>query len=402
MAKANGIRKVKEVALDEMELVCSTEKYNALGEKDITVVILQIASDGEYRTAYQICKDDEVIATINPSGKVNLRNEYKGQLKLIDEQYYKSLGLDDSERLLKTDVELELAKQHVRTQNNKAKSKEKLNNEKEEQVEDKEKAKEQTDKNVKKIENDLDLPEDDLVACTEIRDARFYRDIPEAREGYGFTVIAYSKSEQGYITASRDLNGKMKKLQTIIPSVNKSGATKQIGKEGVSEKSIQNVMNVKGSNDAYSVRIDSLSSEIKMQELRYDDNSRQYMAAEMYTVTQRPTQKQADLIDKGKNKEVSDEMEMIAQYKEAGYNVPSIEMISENTRDKFEILSPEEIEEQINEQTDSEAVKREVRKALLKQNPKIITREIVNNEIDELEEEYGEKTLADRPIKNHH
>ena len=377
MATGNVLRRLDEVDIPEITLVNSDEKYNALGEKDVKLLKLSLFKDGKEYEFYRVEKEGQILAIIDKDGRINLKNDYLGELKLANADYYKTLGLDDLDRSIKKiDIDKEFEKNKDKTKGDK-----KVKKNEEKKLETKKEEKNNQDIKVAKIEEDLELPKDDIVSCTQIRDARFYKEIPEARNHINFSLVAYSKSRNDFIIVSPDENGKLDEIKSIEHSRSKLGTMTEVDKEGVSQKAIGQIMPIKNSKDAFSIQIDPNSTEIKLQEIRYDDYTKQYMAAELYTSTQRPTKEEVSLIDKVENPEISDELKMIEEYKKAGYNKISIEKISEKNREKYQILDESQIEQMLEGKEDS--VKRVVKSKIKKMENVQITAETVDDIIED-------------------
>lgn len=415
--KNNKIKILREKNFDEFELVNQngSRQYAGISEKDVTArEIEQTDKEGNKIKIWRIYCNNMHIASIDVNGKTKLTDEYRQLLKteksidsdgkeIIGERWLQAMvplrdrfsgkNIDDMDTrrfIDKIDMEQRI-KDEEEKQYTKNRSKISVN-----KKDDKTPLKEAP--KPEQVEQQLELPQGDIEACTVIKDKRFYENVPEARATQGFSMLAYSKSKNEYIVITSDDNGKCQKVDSIKPSKSTIAGTDEITKDKVENRAVANIMEVKGNNDiAYSARIEPGSSQITFQELRIDKNEQgnnKYISTEMYTSTQRPSREQVEEFSLKNNPSISDEKEIIKDYEEAGIQVTKFEAITERGRIENEILTMDEVEARISKKP--QEVKEFVTQEIKGMEAHEITQEKIAEIIEEKEQQKDKEEQEER------
>ena len=308
----------------DFQLINKTDKYMGFNEKDIFIVERETEKDGEKVKNHEVYnRNQEKLAGTDETGLMKFENNYKEYLKDKLKDYYKLLGLEDKERkmyLHEQDFVQEFDKEIDKNFVSKEKGfvvsdKPKKELSKEEQKQEIEQIRKNRSKKVDVLdstllENDLGLNAKDIGSMISIKDIRFYKMVPEARNYDGDAMLAYCKSTNKFMIIGMK-NGKYVECDSVEPSVGTMKSSVDLDRTGenVEKQAIGSVMRLKGNNDYdFAVNLE-LGGSIEFQELRKDKDGK-YISADLRMQGQYATSWEVEkMMDKNKNKYIYDERE---------------------------------------------------------------------------------------------
>ena len=298
----------KIVYYSEYEIINQTEEHMGLEEKDIFVVTRHIYEDENYIQKYELYdKENNLLAHTNAIGEIVYEENYKEKVKARYGGYYNEIGIDERKSYMVRENEFSISDKPYDKLNEK--EKEELQ-EKANDIDNKKLAQNEFE-NVEQARKDMKYGENDILYSTEIKDKRFYEQIPSAKKYDGNAMLIYSKKEQKFVIGGM-VNGEFKPSEDIEPSRSTMRTSIDLNRDGtdIERETITGIMNVKGNNDyAYSIDV-SQSGYIEFQELRKDLYTNKYITADLETTKQHATTLDVErIMDKTHNYYINDEIE---------------------------------------------------------------------------------------------
>lgn len=350
--------------IEEMQLLESKNEYYGLSENDIFLVKKEEQKNNKKVIVYDIYdKEGQLIGKADEKGKVELSEEYKEKLQEKYKSLYKKLGIDKRPIKIKNIdkyIEDEELEQEEPTEEKSDEIKEDKEDKKDEEIENPDQMPE--NEQVEKMEESLGLEPKDIKSSSEITDPQFYQMVPEAKEYNGNVSIVYVGSTNEFMIVGVDKQtGEYKPLETVEASravdVSETKKSIDLGNDGseVQAKSLKAIINIKGENEySFATKLEGMNP-IEFQGLRRDQLSGEYISWDMDTSHQYPsTQKVADMMDKDKNKLVTEEVEKYNAITDTGEEITSIENIEDdklkvNSGDKQKEEEKQEAEQKTNQ-----------------------------------------------------
>ena len=179
--------------------------------------------------------------------------------------------------------------------------------------------------------------DDDILYSVEIKDKRFYDQVPSAKQYEGNAMLIYSKKEGKFVIGGM-VNGHFEKSKYISPSMSTMKTSIDLDKNGrpVERDSIHGIMQISNNpNYAYSIDIEP-TGYIEFQELRIDRTKTpvEYVSADLETTRQYRSSKEVDYaMRRDTNKEIYDEVD---DFRKAEKNDEEINLEDMGDREKDE------------------------------------------------------------------
>lgn len=343
-----------------LEILTESEKYCALGEKDVFVVAKETDREGKIVENYELYimgkegKGNLLIGSTDERGKIAFSSEYKERLMEISKGYYDELGIDKREMYLNREMYKEEEIDFVTSD----KPRERMT--KEEREENKEKAKKNREQKIDNIEpevigQDLGIDEKDIKSCTKIEDADFYKLVPESMDYKGKAVLVYLGGKDEFQILGLDKRtGKYTPFKTIESSKaeHQEKTTIDLGKDGreVREETLKAVLPIKGNREySFSAKLEP-NRPLELKQLRLDRTSGKYMSADIETQNQYPvTEEVEQVMNKKDNLTIQDEVHNFEEEMKSGKKQTSVKNIIGEDGKENDINKQREQEEDIEE-----------------------------------------------------
>ena len=330
----------KIVYYEDFELINEAKGKLGLIENEVFIVTRNIFGENDSKiSVYEIYDENQnLLAITDKDGKITYTERYKEKLKNSFGKFYGEAGIDERDFYLVREGEFSVSDKPYKD----------LNREEKEKLQ--EKAEKQKDKKVdeKEMDNpeiarkDLQYSDDDILYSVEIKDKRFYDQVPSAKEYDGNAMLIYSKKEGKFIIGGM-VNGHFEKSKYIEPSMSTMRTSIDLNDDGekVQTDNIHGIMQIKNNpNYAYSIDIEA-TGYIEFQELRIDrsKNPVEYVSADLETTRQYRSSKEVEYaMRRDTNHEISDEVD--DYYKKKGSD-DNIELDDLGDREDDEISEAE-------------------------------------------------------------
>ena len=300
----------KIVFYKDFELVNKTKEHMGLIENEVFIVTRNI-NDAENNKIclYEIYDEKQnLLAKTDIEGKLIYEESYKEKLKKNFGKYYDESGIEERDSYLIREDEFVIGEKPYRELNEKEKAKvdKKQEKQKEKKVDEKELD------NPEIARKDLKYGDDDILYSVEIKDKRFYDQVPSAKQYEGNAMLIYSKKEGKFVIGGM-VNGHFEKSDYIETSKSTIKTSIDLDKKGqpVKRDNIHGVMQISNNpNYAYSIDIEPTGF-IEFQELRVDrtKNPVQYVSADLETTRQYRSGKEVEYtMRRDTNHEIYDEV----------------------------------------------------------------------------------------------
>lgn len=340
-------KKIEDILYyEEFEFLKEEKDYYKFSEKDVFAIVKSEKKDDKDVLLYEIYnKKGERIANCNENGEIEFTDEYKAKLEKMPKEFYDKIGFD--KRKMKMDIVEKSQEDKEKNEEEKEHSLEKAgikveNKDKKEEKQKNAEVPEKQEEKIAKMGEDLDVNPDDIRSSSEIKDKEFYKLVPEARTDFkGWVSIVYIGSTNEFKVIGQDIKtGKFKQLDTVLPSqAVEQKSTIDIESQGqnVERKSLGNiggVLKIKGNNEySFAANIKEFRP-IEFKELRREKNTGEYIATEMTTSHQWPTNREADkIMEKRENEDTIDEVKAYREEEIKGNKIVNQEKIKdENTK----------------------------------------------------------------------
>lgn len=301
----------KIVFYKDFELINQTKKHMGLIENEVFVVSRNIydAEDNK-TTVYEIYDENQILlAKTDKNGKIFYEESYKEKLKKNFKGFYEKSGIEERECYLLRENEFVVASDEYKNLSKEEKENviEKANKEKGKKLE------EQELNNPEIARKDLEYSDDDILYSVEIKDKRFYEQVPDAKKYDGNAMLIYSKKLGKFVIGGM-VDGHFKKSEYIEPSMSTTKTSIDLDNDGTNVKrdNIHGIMQIKNNPYyAYSIDIEA-TGYIEFQELRVDrsKSTTQYISADLETTRQYRSSKEVEYtMRRDTNPEISDEIE---------------------------------------------------------------------------------------------
>ena len=330
----------KIVYYEDFELINEAKGRLGLIENEVFIVTRNISGENDSKiSVYEIYDENQnLLAITDKDGKITYTERYKEKLKNNFGKFYGEAGIDERDFYLVREGEFSVSDKPYTD----------LNREEKEKLQ--EKAEKQKDKKVdeKEMDNpeiarkDLQYSDYDILYSVEIKDKRFYDQVPSAKEYDGNAMLIYSKKEGKFIIGGM-VNGHFEKSKYIEPSMSTMRTSIDLNDDGekVQTDNIHGIMQIKNNpNYAYSIDIEA-TGYIEFQELRIDrsKNPVEYVSADLETTRQYRSSKEVEYaMRRDSNHEISDEVD--DYYKKKGSD-DNIELDDLGDREDGEISEAE-------------------------------------------------------------
>lgn len=301
----------KIVFYKDFELINKTKTHLGLIENEVFIVTRNIYDGNNNKISlYEIYDENQILlAKTDKEGKLIYEESYKEKLKKNFGKFYEDSGIEERDSYLLREREFLVGDKPY----------EKLNEKEKEAIV--KKAETQKDKKVdeKELDNpeiarkDLQYSDDDILYSVEIKDKRFYAQVPDAKNYEGNAMLIYSKKEGKFVIGGM-VNGHFEKSKYIEPSMSTMKTSIDLDNNGnpVERDNIHGVMQIKNNpNYAYSIDIET-TGYIEFQELRIDrsKNPVEYVSADLETTRQYRSSKEVEYaMRRDTNHEISDEVD---------------------------------------------------------------------------------------------
>lgn len=336
----------KIVFYKDFELINKTKKHLGLIENEVFIVNRNIYDDENNKiNLYEIYDENQLLlAKTNKEGKLIYEESYKEKLKMHFGKFYKESGIDNRDSYLIREREFVVGDKPY----------EKLNEKEKKEILEKEEI--QKDKKVdeKELDNpeiarqDLKYSDDDILYSVEIKDEKFYENVPDAKKYEGNAMLIYSKKEGRFVIGGM-VNGHFEKSKYIEPSMSTMKTSIDFDNDGssIEEDNIHGIMQIKNNpNFAYSIDIES-TGYIEFQEIRIDrtKNPVKYITADIETTRQYKSSKEVEYAMRiDKNHEISDEVDDFDRAKREGKKVDLDDIGDRDDEQEQEDIKQNEIE----------------------------------------------------------
>lgn len=330
----------KIVYYEDFELINECKGNLGLIENEVFIVTRNVFGENDSKICmYEIYDEHQnLLARTDKEGKLTYTERYKEKLKNNFGKFYDDANIDERDFYLVRERDFAVSDKPYKDLN------------KEERKEIETKIEKQKDKKIdeKELDNpevarkDLNYSDDDILYSVEIKDKRFYDQVPSAKEYEGNAMLIYSKKEGKFIIGGM-VNGHFEKSKYIEPSMStmKSSIDLDDDGESVQRDNISGIMQIKNNpNYAYSIDIEA-TGYIEFQELRIDrsKNPVEYVSADLETTRQYRSSKEVEYtMRRDTNHEISDEVD--DYYKEKDSD-EKIELDDLGDRDSDEINEAE-------------------------------------------------------------
>lgn len=301
----------KIVFYKDFELINQTKKHLGLIENEVFIVTRNIYDENNNKvTLYEIYDENQaLLAKTDKSGKISYEESYKEKLKKNFKGFYDKSGIEERDCYLLRENEFVVASSEYEnlTKEEKENLVEKENKEKTNKID------EQELNNPEIARKDLEYSDDDILYSVEIKDKRFYEQVPDAKKYDGNAMLVYSKKLGKFVIGGM-VDGHFKKSEYIEPSRSTMKTSIDLDHDGneVKRDNIHGIMQVKNNPYyAYSIDIEP-TGYIEFQELRVDRSKStvQYVSADLETTRQyRSTKEVERTMRRTTNYEISDEVE---------------------------------------------------------------------------------------------
>lgn len=301
--------KVGKIAYyEDFEVIKGDKNHNSFSEKDVFVVTRKMEADGKEFEYYELYDGNkQLIARTDENGELQYSEEFKEKLGPM----YSYLQLGKRDMYLNRENEFLVEDKPIEemTLEEKVESKKKEDVYREHKVDYEEPA---------LIEDDLGMERNSISYCDSIKDKRFFEMVPESKDFSQTAMLIYSqKTEEFMIVGVKD--GKFEKYSSIDSAKSTMKNTQDLGREGenVSKNSIGGIMNFKGKRDFdFSVNIDGMGN-VKLQELRRDQETGKIISSDLETGTQyRASWKVEEMMNEKEKQDISDDVERIEEKEE--------------------------------------------------------------------------------------
>lgn len=313
----------KIVYYEDFELINEAKGKLGLIENEVFIVTRNIFGENDSKiSVYEIYDENQnLLAITDKDGKITYTERYKEKLKNNFGKFYGEAGIDERDFYLVREGEFSVSDKPYKD----------LNREEKEKLQ--EKAEKQKDKKVdeKEMDNseiarkDLQYSDDDILYSVEIKDKRFYDQVPSAKEYDGNAMLIYSKKEGKFIIGGM-VNGHFEKSKYIEPSMSTMRTSIDLNDDGekVQTDNIHGIMQIKNNpNYAYSIDIEA-TGYIEFQELRIDrsKNPVEYVSADLETTRQYRSSKEVEYaMRRDTNHEISDEVDDYHRNEDSGEKI---------------------------------------------------------------------------------
>lgn len=300
----------KIVFYKDFELINKTKTHLGLIENEVFIVTRNIYDEENNKiNLYEIYDENQILlAKTDREGKLIYEESYKEKLKMNFGKFYEESGIDERDNYLIRESEFVVGDKPY----------EKLNEKEKEEIIKKENA--QKDKKIdeRELDNpeiarqDLKYSDNDILYSVEIKDKRFYDQVPDAKKYDGNAMLIYSKKEGRFVIGGM-VNGHFEQSKYIEPSMSTMKTSIDLDNNGnpVERDNIHGIMQITNNpNYAYSIDIES-TGYIEFQELRLDrtKNTTQYVSADLETTRQYRSSKEVEYaMRRDTNHEISDEV----------------------------------------------------------------------------------------------
>lgn len=310
----------KIVYYEDFELINEAKGKLGLIENEVFIVTRNIFDENDSKiSVYEIYDENQnLLAITDKDGKITYTESYKEKLKNNFGKFYNEAGIDERDFYLVREGEFSVSDKPYKDLNREEKEKlqEKAEKQKDKKVDEKEMD------NAEIARTDLQYSDDDILYSVEIKDKRFYDQVPSAKEYDGNAMLIYSKKEGKFIIGGM-VNGHFQKSKYIEPSMSTMRSSIDLNDDGekVQTDNIHGIMQIKNNpNYAYSIDIEA-TGYIEFQELRIDrsKNPVEYVSADLETTRQYRSSKEVEYaMRRDTNHEISDEVDDYYKKKDSG------------------------------------------------------------------------------------
>ena len=310
----------KIVYYEDFELINEAKGKLGLMENEVFIVTRNIFGENDSKiSVYEIYDENQnLLAITDKDGKITYTERYKEKLKNNFGKFYGEAGIDERDFYLVREGEFSVSDKPYKDLNREEKEKlqEKAEKQKDKKVDEKEMDNPET------ARKDLQYSDDDILYSVEIKDKRFYDQVPSAKEYDGNAMLIYSKKEGKFIIGGM-VNGHFEKSKYIEPSMSTMRTSIDLNDDGekVQTDNIHGIMQIKNNpNYAYSIDIEA-TGYIEFQELRIDrsKNPVEYVSADLETTRQYRSSKEVEYaMRRDTNHEISDEVDDYYKKKDSG------------------------------------------------------------------------------------
>ena len=336
----------KIVFYKDFELINGSQDDFGLIENEVFIVTRNILDENNNKIyLYEIYDEKQnLLAKTDREGKLTFEESYKEKLKNNFGKFYDEANVEERDFYLIREDEFVIGDKPYKD----------LNKEEKEELE--EKIEKQKDKKVdeKEMDNpeiarkDLNYSDDDILYSVEIKDKRFYDQVPSAKEYEGNAMLIYSKKEGKFLIGGM-VNGHFEKSEYIEPSMSTMKTSIDLDDDGekVQRDNIHGILQIKNNpNYAYSIDIEP-TGYIEFQELRIDrsKSTPQYVSADLETTRQYRSSKEVEYaMRRDTNHEISDEVNDFNRMEKNGKDEEEkIELDDLGDREDDEITEEERI-----------------------------------------------------------
>lgn len=338
----------KIVYYEDFELINEAKGKLGLIENEVFIVTRNIFGENDSKiSVYEIYDENQnLLAITDKDGKITYTESYKEKLKNNFGKFYNEAGIDERDFYLVREGEFSVSDKPYKDLNREEKEKlqEKAEKQKDKKVDEKEMDNPET------ARKDLQYSDDDILYSVEIKDKRFYDQVPSAKEYDGNAMLIYSKKEGKFIIGGM-VNGHFEKSKYIEPSMSTMRTSIDLNDDGekVQTDNIHGIMQIKNNpNYAYSIDIEA-TGYIEFQELRIDrsKNPVEYVSADLETTRQYRSSKEVEYaMRRDTNHEISDEVDDYYKKKGSDDNI-ELDDLGDREDDKIsEAERNERIEEE--------------------------------------------------------
>lgn len=325
----------KIVFYKDFELVNKTKEHLGLIENEVFIVTRNVYDEQNNKIClYEIYDENQVLlAKTDRDGKLFYEESYKEKLKKNFGKFYEESGIEERDTYLIREEEFVIGEKPYKDLN----GKEKKEIDKKQEKQKVKKVDEKELDNPEIARQDLKYSEDDILYSVEIKDKRFYEQVPSAKQYEGNAMLIYSKKEGKFVIGGM-VNGHFEKSEYIEPSRSTMKTSIDLDDKGrpVERETIHGIMQISNNpNYAYSIDIEQTGF-IEFQELRIDrtKNPVQYVSADLETTRQYRSGKEVEYtMRRDTNHEIYDEVDDFNRAEKDGVDVDIDEI---GDRDKYE------------------------------------------------------------------
>ena len=247
----------KIVFYENFELINRTEEHLGLTENEVFIVTRNIFDENENKISlYEIYDEySKLLARTDKEGKIIYEESYKEKLKNNFGKFYEEAGLDERDSYLIREREFIVSDKALEKMNDKDKE-ELIEKEK---IQGNKKVEEEELNNPEVARKDLKYSDDDILYSVEIKDKRFYNQVPDAKNYDGNAMLIYSKKEGTFVIGGM-VNGHFEKSKYIDTSKStmKTSIDLDANGENIKRDNIHGIMQIKNNpNYAYSIDIEA-------------------------------------------------------------------------------------------------------------------------------------------------